>query len=653
MWLRKFKNYIAQYFVVSVIVLLILTSFLLPANSQAEQRNYLTLEILQTKVQNIVLKDGKYTVDLSNYIIDLSGVDGEFNQAFYQLIQNTLNRNSAPLNFDFSYSIVQGELQINQLGIESTVSEGTLSSLLSSVEQEKINQYYPVTSINSQMPRVHILRGSLNFEQTLFTEKVNLENSLFLDEFVAHSTHFQKSIKISNVLFTQKSDFSQSIFEQNISLDRCHFFAKAEFKDIDFKDIVTITNNQFENLAEFNGTLFNQVANFSHNVFIQTADFSNTFWRDRLSFAKSKFLAFLLFNNATLEKTGTFRNIYANGLISLQDTHLLNRLDLSNVFFTPQAKINASGLAFDSAEAKITGDSGIIGKYIQVDRLEGNETVLRNLIRNFRSLEQIADANSLEYQREKLRLAQLYDRLIKTSWHKIITWSWLSLIPQWLVLNLLLMLGNYGTNINLLFGIGGITIAFFSLLFWLVDHYRPCLNQPVTPPRREIIVMIVTYLGLTIVCILNIFLAAEQPWLTLLGIGIILVPVPLTITSLIFLQGKYHKKLDTSYFVEDGSFREFRLLLGRLPIMPRFPFFRDRYQPILWHRRWGWLNYYDFSLNNILKLGFNDIRLRDQHLPGLVSTLVWYQWCLGILYIILLLWTLSRTIPGLNLLIYF
>ena len=94
-------------------------------------------------------------------------------------------------------------------------------------------------------------------------------------------------------------------------------------------------------------------------------------------------------------------------------------------------------------------------------------------------------------------------------------------------------------------------------------------------------------------------------------------------------------------------------MLGRLPIMPRFPFYRDRYEPILWQKRWNWLNYYDFSLNNIFKLGFNDIRLRDRHLPGLIATLVWYQWCIGVLYIILLFWTLSRTIPGLNLLIYF
>lgn len=653
MWLSKFKDYLAQYFVASVTVLLFFTSFSLPANAQIEQRNYLTLEILQTKVKNTVLKDGKYTVDLSNYIIDLSGVDGEYNFDFYQLIQRAINLSSDPLSFNFSNSIIKGDLEINQFGINSTVEKGALSSIFNPLEQEKINQYYLVNSMNHQMPRVNIIRGSLNFEQTLFTGKVNLENSLLLDKLVTTSAQFQESTKIRNVLFARLSNFSQSIFEKNLTINKCHFFAKAQFSNIDFKGIATITDSQFEDLAIFQDVLFNQVANFSHNIFIQTADFSNTFFRDHLIFAKSKFLESLLFNSATFEKTSTLRNIYTNGPISLKDVHLLNRLDLSNGFFTPQAQINTSGLAFDSAEAKITGESGVIGKYIRVDSLEGNEAVLRSLIRNFRSLEQITDANSLEYQREKLRAIQLNNRITKTSWRKIITWDWLSLIPQWLVLSLLLLLGNYGTNINLLFGIGVLVIVFFSFLFWLIDRYRPHLNQPVIPLKREIMIMVSSCLSLTSVCILISFITTDQPWLTLLGLGVILLPLPLTITSLIYLRGRYHKLLDTSYFVEDGSFREFRLLLGRLPIMPRFPFFRDRYQPILWDRGWGWLNYYDFSLNNIFKLGFNDIRLRDQYVPGLISVLVWYQWCLGILYIILLLWTLSRTIPGLNLLIYF
>ena len=243
--------------------------------------------------------------------------------------------------------------------------------------------------------------------------------------------------------------------------------------------------------------------------------------------------------------------------------------------------------------------------------------------------------------------------MTKISWQKIFSWGWISLIPQLLSLNLLLLLGDYGTNINLLFSIGMIAIAFFGFLFWIVDRYRPNISQPIVPNNYEIIVMASSYLSLTFLSMLNIFIATNRPCLTLICIALICLPIPLLLTSLIYVRGRYHKLLDTTYFVEDGSMREFRLLVGRLPIMPRFPFYRDRYKPILWQKRWNWLNYYDFSANNIFKIGFNDIRLRDRHLPGLVATLVWYQWCIGVVYIILLLWTLSRTIPGLNLLIYF
>ena len=47
------------------------------------------------------------------------------------------------------------------------------------------------------------------------------------------------------------------------------------------------------------------------------------------------------------------------------------------------------------------------------------------------------------------------------------------------------------------------------------------------------------------------------------------------------------------------------------------------------------------------------LRLRDRCVPGMISALVWSQWSLGVIYITLLLRTLSRTIPGLNLLLYF
>ena len=641
----------------SIIIIILFCSVALIAaplkvNAQTEQRNYLTVEILEQKISNLIQKEGRDTIDLSNYIIDLSQTENELNRQFYQPINYLITHNSNPINIDFSNSVFQGNFQLNRLGISSFLGEGALSSLFTPLEQEKIRQYYPVVNdFKQKMPRIDVFRGSLYFNNTVFTGEVDGSDSLFLQSIAANAANFQAAINFNSSVFNKNVDFSNTTFIQNINFSQTYFFAKTKFDRVNTQGILDFSNSQFEDVAEFNKSIFEQVVDFSNSIFVQSVNFDGAIFRDRLNFAKAKFFDSLDLVNSTLEKTITLRDIYFKSSINLQDTHLLNKIDLNNALFTPYSGINISGLAFDSTEAKITGQPGVIGRLIKISRLSGNEIVLRNLIRNFRDLEQIADANYIEYQQQQLREKQIGDRLM--GWQKVFTPASIGLIPQWLGLNLLLLLGDYGTNINSIFSIGIVTIAFFSLLFWLLDRYRPNISEPVIPTRYETIMMLGSYLALAVFSIINIFITTNKPWLTLMAIALVLIPIPIAIVSIIYRRGRYHSQLNLSYFVENGQYREFRLLLGRLPIIPRFPFFRDRFMPISWDKRWNWLNYYDFSLNNIFKIGFNDIRLRDRHLPGLISTLVWYQWCLGVLYIILLLWTLSRTIPGLNLLIYF
>jgi uncharacterized membrane protein SirB2 len=546
--------------------------------------------------------------------------------------------------------------------------------------------------------------------QTHFSGRVNFSNTFFLSQIEGQGAEFSQEIDWSQARFSQPVSFAGATFAQTAAFRNSIFFSKVNFNQARFIRSVNFQACEFQSTVNFYRALFQQPANFNRVEWQGNVDFAQADWQDQALFAKNTFNQALFLTDATFEKTVNFREAQFNHLVNLRGASILDRADFSDVGFAKSAYLNIPGLQFDPNQARILGNPGQISQFLVVPTLRGNESLLRNLVQNFRQLEQIADANQIEYAMQKLQLVELRQQLFSANINTVSTTrlieigfsptqaraitqtrieqpfrsltdlltremidlaTYISTKDQviagkplsplgrfltaldWLGLSLLLLLSRYGSSFWLIFGVGLLEIAYFGLLFWLVDRWRRLRPTPIIPSLSETIWVLSSFSLLALGGIVAVFRTAETPWLTLAFLVGLTVPLPLGILWIIYQRGRYHDLMDVSYFVEDGGLRQLRLLIGRLPIMPRFPFFRDRYESILWERRWGWLNYYDLSLNNFLKFGFNDIRLRDQHLPGLISSLIWYQWGLGILYIALLLWTLSRTIPGLNLFIYF
>jgi hypothetical protein len=634
-----------------VILLLLMLSTPIWTTNSVPERISLNLELLQQRLKSPVQSEGVRTIDLRQFIINLRPENAEFRDQFYQLLQTQLNRSGTPLGLDFSYSLIQGDFIANKLGLRSPLYGEGLSPLLTPQEQQQLlhdpRQFSPSTAI----PNVTVFRGTLKLVQTRFTGTVDFANSFFLHRVEANGAIFNQTVDLSGSSWIRLAEFSEVIFNRDVNFNNSFFWLKAIFAKVQFRGTANFSNTSFEGETNFSEAQFEQLANFTHSAFHESADFSKTNWSDRALFSKSQFMKPLLLSEATFAKAVAFRETQFNQLVNLRAVSLLEQVDFSNARFLNSAYLNVANLMFDSDQAKIIGDAGEIGRLLWVPLLQGNEDVLRNLVRNFRSLQQISDANQLEYTTQRLRRQQLGSRLI-SGLDNFSPLSWILASLYWLGLSLLLLLSRYGTSFWLVFGTGMVTIAYFGLLFWLVDRFRRRIPQPIVPTAWEIPWMLGSYTILTFAGVTAIFQTSEQAWLTLSCLGVVILPIPTLLLWQLYQQGRYHDLINVSYFVEDGTLRQLRLLIGRLPVMPRFEVFRDRYLPILWDRRWNLLNYYDFSLNNLLKIGFNDIRLRDQHLPGVITTLVWYQWSLGILYIALLLWTLSRTIPGLNLLIY-
>lgn len=672
MFLSRSYNDVCLKLLFGLFMILLLLVHPIPAvaATPAPERSPLTLELLQERLKSPIQVDGVRTIDLSQLIINLRPENAEFRDQFYQLLQTQLNRSTTPLGIDLSNCIIQGEFIGSKLGLRTPLYGEALSPLLTPQEQQQLLRDPRQISQPVPVPQVTVLRGSLKLVKTRFTGAVNFANTFFLHRVEANGAIFTQEADWSQTRWTRSADFVDANFNRDVNFGESLFFAKAGFTRVLFRGIANFQSSTFESDAIFSQAKFEQLANLTRTAFGSAtlthfqgiADFTQATWHDRALFSKSQFIESLLLTEATFEKAVTFRETQFNQLVNMRSVSLLEQVDFSNAQFSSDAYLDVASLTFDSEQAKIFGDTGEIGYRLWVPMLQGNEDVLRNLVRNFRSLQQIADANQIEYTTQQLRQRQLGNRLMGRGEDReihgefpLISLSllgWILTGLYWVGLSLLLLLSRYGTSFWLIFGVGMVSLAYFGLLFWLVDRFRRRNPQPIVPSSFETPWMLGSYSVLTFAGVTAIFHTSAQPWLTMVCLGGVIIPVPMLLLWRLYKEGRYHDLMDVSYFVEDGSLRQLRLLIGRLPVMPRFDIFRDRYMPILWERHWNWLNYYDFSLNNLLKLGFNDIRLRDEYLPGIITTLVWYQWSLGILYIALLLWTLSRTIPGLNLLIY-
>jgi hypothetical protein len=720
-----------QIAAVGLLLLTVLASLLFvqtPAWGAIAQsdRTPLTLELLQARVRSPTQSEGTRTLDLRRMVIDLRPENADFRDQFYRLLQTQLQKPGSPLSLDLSYSLIQGDFNISKLGLRTPLYGQSLSPIFSPSELAQLQRdrrrlsqlsklsqsllIAPNLGTQAAPLQITVLRGNLKLIQTRFGGIADFANTFFLNRVEAQGALFAQTVDWTQTRFSKPVSFAGAIFAREARFRNSMFFARAEFSQGQFQDEAKFQGSEFQAIANFNQVFFQKTANFTRSTWQDNADFAQAQWQDQAIFTKNTFNKALFLSDATFERTAMFRDAEFNRPVNFRGTSILDRADFSDAGFAKGAYLNVAGLKFDPDQAKILGDPGQIGRVLSVPTLQGNENLLRNLIRNFRLLEQIPDANQVEYTAQRLRSREFRQRLfgmnLNTATVQQLTKAgfsnsqantiiqarqqrsfrsinellnlegidlatyinvrtrvtaaepasplgWLLDVLRWWGLSLLLLLSRDGTNFWLIFGVGLVTVADFGLLFWLVDRWRRRYPKPILPTLGETTWMLGSFLLLNLLGLAAIFQTSDQPWLTLACLAVVTIPIPGLLLFRLFQQGRYHDLMDVSYFEEEGTLRQLRIVIGRLPILPRYELFRERYMPLLWDRRWNWLNYYDFSFNNLLKFGFNDIRLRDRHLPSFVTALAWYQWSLGILYIALLLWTLSRTIPGLNLLIYF
>lgn len=704
-----------------LLALLLLSSLAAPVSAQAASLRPLTVEGLRDRVRHPVRHEGVDWIDLRQFDIDLRESNREFREQFYNQIRTRLLRpDGVSLGLDLSDALIRGDLEQQRLGVRIPVySEPDLPSL-SPQEQEQLAKDRRRLSQLSRLSRtllndpdrlpkldLTLMRGPLRLQRTHVTGLTRFTNTFFLERLEANRARFEGGVDWAEARFSQPVSFAGAGFGGEVKFRSALFFAPASFAAARFQGRVDFAAVEFQQSANFARAQFQQAADLRRVRFQGNADFAGAQWSSSAEFEGSQFNQGAFFTDVNFGGAVSFRESQFAEPVNLRGAAIRAQADFSYALFAKGAYLNVSSLRFDPEQARLLGDPGEIGRWLRVPTLAGNEAVLRSLVRNFRTLEQVADANQVEYTTERLRANFLWHQLVDLNVNNAspkrlealgfslaqvtaivqartahplrkptdllsvpavnlatfarlrnrlavgepLGWGTkLRVALHWLWLEALLLLSKYGSDFWLAFGLGVLGIAYFAVVFWGTDRLRQATNPPLL---GECVGVLGLALSLSLIALPLVWMHSDAPG-RVLGLCLLLgLPLPgwarLTQAS----QPLPSELPGASYFVEDGSQRELHLQIGRLPIRPRFPWFRERYLPLQLLRRWNWLNYFDLSLDNFLKISFNDVRLRDEHLPAWVALLVWYQWGLGLIYAALLLWTLSRTIPGLNLFIYF
>ena len=569
------------------------------------ERTVLTLELLQEQLRSPTKQEGIPTVNLRQMTIDLRPENAEFRNSFYQLLGTQLQRaGSNPLGLDLSNSLIEGDLSGSNLGLRTPLYGQSLAPIFTPTELEQLQlDWHRLTQLKSMsrslvnpIPatplQITVFRGPVKLVQTRFTGAVNFTNTFFLQPVQVQGAVFTQDTDWNETRFSREASFGGAIFRRTASFRGSIFFGKAEFNQVQFQASAIFTDSTFEDIASFVQASFKQVANFSRAQWLGNADFSQVRYSDSVLFTKNRFNQSFFLTEAIFEQAVAFREAQFNQSVDLLGASIQGLADFSDVGFAKGAALNVSGLTFDSERTKILGNPGQISQVMQVPTLQGNENVLRNLVQNFRQMQQIGDANQLEYITQRLRLNDLRRRLLGTNintaslerlmrvgfsadqatampaavreatialqrqqqpfrrLNELMTLEqiepatylqvrdrlvagealspseYLFLGLYWLGLSLLLLLSRYGTSFWLVFGVGIVVFAHFGMLFWLVDRWRRVRPQKIVPTSEETVWVLSSFTLLALFGLTAIFRTAQQPWLTLLSLAVVVLPIP-------------------------------------------------------------------------------------------------------------------------------
>ncbi len=353
-------------------------------------------------------------------------------------------------NVSYDRVTIMGDLNLSKidLPVNNTghlrIRDSYMKDMHEVVSEKKRVVASPITITNST------IAGIVNFNNTIFTKSVDLENDEFEELAYFVGAIFKDNADLSRTQFAEYADFFGSSFSKDASfkgaqfnnyadfessnfallrMNEANFSNVADFKNVIFSEDASFCETQFNGDTKFDNSSLNKIANFMKAVFKGEASFHDARFIGDAKFEESQFRNDVSFFNSSFHDITSFDNADFFAGVNLLKSNFNKNASFFGANFHEDANFELANFNEDAdfTESQFKGDAFFVGatfnkvlnltrtrygrlyiRYASIKKICDDETANRLLEENFKKLGLFDDANKLHYESRKERLMQFY-----------------------------------------------------------------------------------------------------------------------------------------------------------------------------------------------------------------------------------------------------
>jgi S-layer protein (TIGR01567 family) len=241
--------------------------------------------------------------------------------------------------------------------------------------------------------------GQVNFDNKIIEGKLDLSNWENINDVHFNNTLFQGGVDFYSTKFNGITYFVGTKFNGDADFRSCSFMGYADFEGSKFNGDAYFGDSKFGDDATFWSSKFNGYTDFANSSFRRYAFLGDCSFNSTVNFTKSRFNSYAAFNWSIFQKDISFVDSTFNQSTSFKFTRFKDDVLFDRVKFNNSSNVDLSGTKYDRLFIRWSD----IKEHLTYD-----DGAYLLLIKNFRNLGLLEDADDCYYQYRKVHLSYVW-----------------------------------------------------------------------------------------------------------------------------------------------------------------------------------------------------------------------------------------------------